>query len=119
MLPATEFRRTRGGRHGTAVAQGELWGTRARDWAELQEPNHVPYFEAVLDAAGEVPTPFEFADLDAAWRAIAAAGPGTRALREAGEERARATISAAYAPFRRADGSYRLENVFRYVVARA
>jgi SAM-dependent methyltransferase len=255
---------------GSAAVQGALWGARARDWAELQEPNHVPYFEAVLDAvnagpgthlldagcgsglaavlaakrgarvsgldaaeglvaiarervpegdfrvgdleslpwdagsfdvvtafnsvqyaadlaelrrvarpdaavavvvwaaperndakallaaigsllpppppgaggpfalsvpgaleellasaglepetAGEVPAPFEFADLDAAWRSIAAAGPGIRAIREAGEERAKATITAAYTPFRQPDGRYRLENAFRYVVARA
>ena len=26
------------------------------------------------EAAGEVPTPFEFADLEAAWRSVAAAG---------------------------------------------
>jgi hypothetical protein len=30
------------------------------------------------EAAGEVPTLFEFADLEAAWRSVAAAGPGTR-----------------------------------------
>jgi SAM-dependent methyltransferase len=71
------------------------------------------------EAGGEVPTPFEFADLDAAWRSVAAAGPGALALREAGEERVRAAITAAIAPFRQPDGRYRLENAFRYVVARA
>jgi hypothetical protein len=65
-----------------------------------------------------VPTPFEFAHLEAAWRSIAAAGPGTRAIREAGEERAKTIITAAYAPFRQPDGRYRFENAFRYVVAR-
>lgn len=70
-------------------------------------------------AAGEVPTPFEFADLEAAWRSVAASGPGTRAIREAGEERARATVTASFAPFRQPDGRYRLENAFRYVIARA
>jgi hypothetical protein len=70
-------------------------------------------------AAGEVSTPFEFADLEAAWRSVAASGPGTRAVREAGEQRARATIAASFAPFRQPDGRYRLENAFRYVVARA
>jgi SAM-dependent methyltransferase len=38
--------------NGTAAAQGELWGTRARDWAELQEPAHGELYPAVLDAAG-------------------------------------------------------------------
>jgi hypothetical protein len=45
--------------------------------------------------------------------------PGTRAVREAGEQRARATITASFAPFRQPDGRYRLENAFRYGVARA
>ena len=33
-----------------------------------------------------------------------------------GEAASRATIAAAAAPFRRDDGSYRFENVFRYVI---
>jgi SAM-dependent methyltransferase len=38
--------------NGTAAAQGELWGTRTRDWAELQEPAHGELYGPVLDAAG-------------------------------------------------------------------
>lgn len=33
---------------GTATIQGQLWGVRARDWAELQEGLYTPLFEAVL-----------------------------------------------------------------------
>jgi SAM-dependent methyltransferase len=33
---------------GTAGVQGPLWGARARDWAEVQEPSVMPLFEAVL-----------------------------------------------------------------------
>ncbi len=36
---------------GSAEIQGDLWGTAARDWAELQEPQHGPLFEAMLDEA--------------------------------------------------------------------
>lgn len=36
---------------GTARAQGELWGARARDWAEVQEPTWRPVYEAVLAQA--------------------------------------------------------------------
>ncbi len=36
---------------GSSTTQGELWGAAARDWAELQEPKHVPVWEAMLDAA--------------------------------------------------------------------
>jgi SAM-dependent methyltransferase len=35
---------------GSAAVQGELWGARARDWAELHEHLHTPLYQAVLDA---------------------------------------------------------------------
>jgi hypothetical protein len=35
-----------GGAVGSAQVQGELWGSAARDWAELQEPMHRPLREA-------------------------------------------------------------------------
>ncbi len=36
---------------GSSTGQGELWGGAARDWAELQEPQHLPVWEAMLGAA--------------------------------------------------------------------
>lgn len=36
---------------GSAEIQGDLWGTAARDWAEIQEPQHGPLFEAMLNEA--------------------------------------------------------------------
>ena len=36
---------------GSAQVQGELWGQRAADWVNLQEPGHRPLFAAMLDAA--------------------------------------------------------------------
>jgi ubiquinone/menaquinone biosynthesis C-methylase UbiE len=36
---------------GSAPAQGELWGARARDWAEVQEPAQKDLYPPVLDAA--------------------------------------------------------------------
>jgi SAM-dependent methyltransferase len=36
---------------GSARVQGELWGRAADDWASLQEAQHAPFFEAMLDAA--------------------------------------------------------------------
>lgn len=36
---------------GTSAVQGELWGARARDWAELQEGMARPLWEAMLAAA--------------------------------------------------------------------
>jgi cyclopropane fatty-acyl-phospholipid synthase-like methyltransferase len=37
---------------GSAGVQGELWGRAADDWASLQEAQHAPFFEAMLNAAG-------------------------------------------------------------------
>jgi SAM-dependent methyltransferase len=37
---------------GSARVQGELWGRAADDWASLQEAQHAPFFEAMLNAAG-------------------------------------------------------------------
>ncbi len=39
---------------GSAETQGALWGTAAKDWADLQEPQHRPLFEAMLDQANVV-----------------------------------------------------------------
>src|SRR3712207_3341661 len=36
---------------GTAGVQGPLWGARARDWADVQEAQSAPLFEAVLQHA--------------------------------------------------------------------
>lgn len=33
---------------GSASVQGELWGARARDYAEVQEPTFLPLYESVL-----------------------------------------------------------------------
>jgi SAM-dependent methyltransferase len=36
---------------GSAMIQGDLWGRAPSDWALLQEPKHIPLFEAMLSAA--------------------------------------------------------------------
>jgi len=36
---------------GSAQIQGDLWGARARDWADLQESSSRPLYEAALNAA--------------------------------------------------------------------
>jgi SAM-dependent methyltransferase len=62
---------------------------------------------------------FEFEDDDALARAMLSAASGVAAAREAGEERARAAMLEALAPFRRPDGGYRLPNEYHYLIARA
>jgi SAM-dependent methyltransferase len=80
--------------------------------------------EELLAAAGldgstavEVDCPFSYPDLATAWRGNRAGGPLSRAVEVAGEDAVRRAFEAAHAPHRRPDGSYRQENVFRYVVA--
>jgi SAM-dependent methyltransferase len=81
---------------------------------------------ALLEAAGfetlivaDVSTPFEYADESTYLRAWAAPGPCVMAARQAGQEAFDKAVVDAGAPFRRADGSYRLDNIFRFAVARA
>jgi SAM-dependent methyltransferase len=60
-------------------------------------------------AAGEVACPFGYPDLDSALRGLLSTGvPDRRA----------AELASALRGFRRADGTVRMENVFRYLVAR-
>ena len=35
---------------GTSKIQGELWGEAPRGWVEIQEPMHMPLWEAMLNA---------------------------------------------------------------------
>lgn len=42
-------------RMGSAAIQGELWGARARDWADVNEPAWRPIFEVAVKQAGAGP----------------------------------------------------------------
>jgi len=65
----------------------------------------------------EVDMPFVYPDLETALRGVLSAGPAARAINFWGEDRVRAAVVEALAPFRLASGRYRLENRFRYLVA--
>lgn len=69
------------------------------------------------EPAAEVDTPFDYANADALARAFIASGPGIAALRRNGDATVRAAILAAAAPFRKLDGSYRMNNTFKFVLA--
>lgn len=69
------------------------------------------------EQAANVDTPFVFSDADTACRAFMASGPGIIALRRNGEEKLRATIMPALAQFKQPDGTCRMENKFRFVLA--
>jgi hypothetical protein len=68
--------------------------------------------------ADEVDIPFEASDEETLVRAVSASGGAVAAIGHSGEDAVREAIVASAAPFRRADGSFRLENRFRFVVCR-
>lgn len=71
------------------------------------------------ERALEVPTPFVYRHAEAAVRANLSTGPALVAMENVGVDRVRDAIAAALQPFVLPDGSVRLENVFRVVIARA
>jgi hypothetical protein len=66
----------------------------------------------------EVDIPFEAGDDELLGRALLAPGAVVAAVERCGEGVVLQAILAAAVPFRRADGSYRIDNRFRYVVCR-
>jgi len=84
-----------------------------------------PRIEGVARGAGlevvavdDVSVPYEVSDQAELELAFLFDARGYGAIDAAGEAASRAAIVAAAAPFRRPDGSYRFENVFRYVISR-
>lgn len=73
----------------------------------------------VPGAAADVPAPFTFPSLEEAVRIQMSAGPLQRAIEHAGEAATRQVLADAFASARQPDGSYRHENVFRYLIATA
>jgi SAM-dependent methyltransferase len=67
---------------------------------------------------GDVDTPYVYRDVATAVRAQQASGPAIRAAQYAGDDAVHAALTEVMQRYRRGDG-VRLENVFRYVVARA
>ena len=66
----------------------------------------------------DVECPWAYPSLDAALRGMLSAGPAERAIRNYGLERAREAVANAIAPYRQTSGGYRLNNRFRYLIAR-
>jgi SAM-dependent methyltransferase len=74
--------------------------------------------EAQLDVLEikDVPTVWEYSDEATALRGLMSSGPVVLAIRHGGEEGVTAAIRDFLVPFATADGSYRITNVFRYVI---
>ena len=69
---------------------------------------------AVVDVA----CPWIYPDLATALRGMLSAGPAERAIRASSFERARDAVAAAIEPYRTGSDGYRLNNTFRYLIAR-
>jgi SAM-dependent methyltransferase len=73
-------------------------------------------FEA--GATHDVVCRFDYGDDEEALRALISAGPCRRAVRHSGEEATSRALLGSIAPYRQDDGSYRIENAFRFTCAR-
>lgn len=80
--------------------------------------------ERLADTAGlrpeevvDVPTPWQYPNIDTAVTALLSSGPASIAIAAAGEHAARAALAEAFESFTQDDGSILLHNVFRYLVA--
>ena len=67
----------------------------------------------------DVPVEWCFGDLHDALDALLSAGPAVQAIQFLGERRVREAVTDAIRPFGTVRGDYRLENTFRYLIARA
>lgn len=70
----------------------------------------------VVRSAAEVDVPYAFTDRAALERALRALAPAYGVGPEVSEPVVTRTVGTVAAPYRRADGSYRFENTYRYVV---
>jgi SAM-dependent methyltransferase len=82
--------------------------------------------EVLVERAGlategtiDVPTPFVYPDLDTAVRGQLSSGPAALAINRAGRHAVTTALVAALEPFTQPDGSLRLDNIFKVVIARA
>jgi SAM-dependent methyltransferase len=67
----------------------------------------------------DVACPWIYPSLETALKGMLSAGPAERAIRASSMEQARDAIAGSIAPYRTASGGYHLNNVFRYLIARA
>ena len=98
-------------------------GVPSQDTPAIGEPGVLEALarEAGLEPgqAGEVEVPFEAANQETLVRALLAPGGVVPTIEHSGEELVRHALVEAAARFKRADNSYRIENRFRYLIARA
>lgn len=70
------------------------------------------------DGSGRVACPFGYPDMDSAVRGLVSTGLFDPAVEATDQAQVEKELAEALHPYRRPDGTVRMENVFRYVVAR-
>jgi SAM-dependent methyltransferase len=73
--------------------------------------------DLTVSGGGAVECPFEYADLETAWQALAEAHTLQAALRAVDAAQLRGVVLRAIAPYQTSTGCVRIANHFRYVVA--
>jgi SAM-dependent methyltransferase len=88
-------------------------------WSEDGQLEHLAGLAGLTPVAVEdVPNPLTYPDLATAVRTQLSSGPARAAIQHSGLAAVRGALTRAFAGSRKPDGSYRQENVFRYLVAR-
>lgn len=70
------------------------------------------------DGSGRVACPFGYPDMESAVRGLLSTGLFDPAAEASDQHQVEKELAEALHPYQRADGSVRMENVFRYVIAR-
>ncbi len=89
-------------------------------WSEDGQLEHLAATAGLTPlAVKDVANPLIYPDLATAVRTQLSSGPARAAIQQSGLPAVRGALTRAFAGSRKPDGSYRQENVFRYLVARA
>ena len=88
-------------------------------WSEDGQLEHLAAPAGLTPVAvTDVPNPLIYPDLATAVRTQLSSGPARAAIQHSGLPATRGALTRAFAGSRKPDGTYRQENVFRYLVAR-
>jgi SAM-dependent methyltransferase len=88
-------------------------------WSQEGQLDHLAALAGLTSVAvKDVPNPLIYPDLATAVRTQLSSGPARAAIQHSGLPAVRGALARAFAGSRKPDGTYRQENVFRYLVAR-
>ena len=88
-------------------------------WSQDGQLEHLATMAGLTPiAVTDVPNPLIYPDLATAVRTQLSSGPARAAIQHSGLPATRGALTRAFAGSRKPDGTYRQENVFRYLVAR-